>query len=182
MIPRTLSEARKIIDALKAKIVKPEQIMNSSTVTEVVEQFQRHRQLSGKPRSAQLDMAANLATGKPTATVRPTSARAALDRADMLLSKIAALKLPSSTPTRPTPAPKSYGQLLKPEPHTSKPSAPPPFKRQPDTRDTYRSATDSTLQKSAAGHAGAQFVAGAVAELQRRGWEKLPSGGWTRRA
>ena len=151
MIPRTLSEARKIIDALKAKIVKPEQIMNSSTVTEVVEQFQRHRQLSGKPRSAQLDMAANLATGKPTATVRPTAAQDAMDRAQMLLSKIAALKLPSSAAaTRP----------------------------KPDARGAYKSATDSTLLGAAAGKAGPDHVKPAERELIARGWQKMMKTGW----
>jgi hypothetical protein len=124
MIPRTLSEARRLIDALKAKIVKPEQIMNSSTLEEVVQQFQRHRELTGKPRSLDLDLAAGIT--QPTSTATATTA-ASVDagiaaakkriaeqdvvladlnkRAAVLAAKVAGLppsKRPASTPARPT--------------------------------------------------------------------------------
>ena len=132
------------------------QLFNGLIAAEAAEQFQELRRLSGRPRSAELDKAvaalsAPATTTAATAPARPTSARAALDRADMLLSKIAALKLPSSTAaTRPA----------------------------PDTRDTYKSATDSTLLGAAAGKAGPDHVKPAERELIARGWQKMMKTGW----
>jgi hypothetical protein len=108
-------------------------------------------------------------------------------RAAVLAAKVAGLppsKRPASTPARPTAPAKStnYGQLLPARQDGPPPSAPPPFKRKPETGSTYGDATFDALLKATVGKAGAQHVAGAVAELQRRGWHKMPKGGWTKKA
>jgi hypothetical protein len=90
---------------------------------------------------------------------------------------------PSPTPARPTAPAKSanYGQLLPPKQDGPPPSAPPPFKRKPEDKDTYKSASDLTLLKTAAGKAGPDFIKGAEQELARRGWTKSGKA-WMRKA
>jgi hypothetical protein len=90
---------------------------------------------------------------------------------------------PSPAPARPTAPAKSanYGQLLPPKKTGPPPSAPPPFKRKPEDKDTYKSASDLTLLKTAAGKAGPDFIKGAEQELARRGWTKSGKA-WMRKA
>jgi hypothetical protein len=99
-------------------------------------------------------------------------------------------RVPTATPAKPSPAPArpaapakstNYGQLLPPKKTGPPPSAPPPFKRKPEDKDTYKSASDLTLLKTAAGKAGPDFIKGAEQELARRGWTKSGKA-WMRKA
>ena len=76
------SEARSLLDQARNEILtkaREVEILNMSEVEQAVQEFQRHRALTGKPRSAEMDKHLEALTGKPApgakSPVAPTPTR-----------------------------------------------------------------------------------------------------------
>ena len=155
------------------------QLFGSISAGEAVEQFQKHRALTGRPRNLDLDrVVAGLAgpvKAHPAPARVPTAAPA---------RPTAAPAKASTRPTPPATRPESTEQYLARRvseqiaARKSLPTKPAPAKPEPTGLET---TGISTLLNAAAGRAGAEHVAAAQAELTRRGWRQAGKS-WTRNA
>ena len=155
------------------------QLFGSISAGEAVEQFQKYRALTGRPRNLDLDrVVAGLAgpvKAHPAPARVPTAAPA---------RPTAAPAKASTRPTPPATRPESTEQYLARRvseqiaARKSLPTKPAPAKPEPTGLET---TGISTLLNAAAGRAGAEHVAAAQAELTRRGWRQSGKS-WTRNA
>jgi hypothetical protein len=162
---------------LRTRLSDP--VFLAAALPEIVEQFQRHRQLSGRPRSVEMDAAAGI-TGKPTpAATAPTAAsvdqRIAVagakiakqgatladmsTRVDKLLAGALALK-PTTAAARPPASTRTA-------PSRPTPAAPSPLADYSNSKLAWLATHPS---------ATASDKANARAELARRGTTITPSG------
>ena len=160
---------------------EPEGVLfGSISAGEAVEQFQKHRALTGRPRNLDLDrVVAGLA-----APVKAHPAPARVPTAAPARPVTAAPAKASTRPTAPATRPESTDEYLRRRvaeqaaARKSLPTKPAPAKPEPTGLET---TGISTLLNAAAGRAGAEHVAAAQAELTRRGWRQAGKS-WTRNA